>query len=126
MIIRSLMTSVAAFVLMTGAAAAEDTRTRSFALSDYDLTNIEDVDRLHHEIVGQSRTACRHLYPDAYRYMGFDRIDACVKEAVDETIESASSPQLSRFHSVLSEDVRYRRDRGPVPASQLATPVDQD
>ena len=83
-------------------------------LGDYDLTQVEDLDRLQMDIVRSATDQCREKYLRFKLSGRHRRIDACIETAVDNAVAQVESWRLNRLHASIDAGDRYDIRRGPV------------
>lgn len=119
MTIRSTITAIATVAaIVTGISATVQARTIS--LDGYDLSSVQDVDRLHREIVSTVKQECGRELRKGYYAVRRAKIQQCVRDAVDLTINDAGLPMLSRLHASTAEEYRYSAKRPSMVSNTLA------
>lgn len=105
---------VAAIVVGVTGLASPAIAGETIELNQYDLTRVEDADRLQLDIVASATDLCREKYR-AWVHAGLHRrIDACIELAVDNAVAQAKSENLNKLHASIDSKVRYDTRRSPM------------
>lgn len=105
---------VAAIVVGITGLASPTVADETIELNQYDLTRVEDADRLQLDIVRAASHGCKALYRGWIHDGYWRRVKSCIKRAVDSSIENAQIIGLSQRHASIGAEDRYDTQRGPV------------
>ena len=118
MTIRNNITSaafVAAIAVGFTGLASPTFADETIELNRYDLTRVEDADRLQLDIVQAASRECKaSLATWVYQWRA-RHVKDCIEDAVDYTVAQVQNLGLSQLHASIDADQRYDRNRGPAP-----------
>jgi UrcA family protein len=118
MTIRTTCKAVALIATVAVGFASPALAGETIQLNDYDLTRIEDTDRLQLDIVRAATQGCQVAYR-GWEHGGVQaQVNSCVAHVVDYTVAQAQVPSLSQLHASIDADQHYD-DRRP-PANTLS------
>ena len=116
MTIRTNITSIALVAAMAAGLASPAFSDEVINLNQYNLTRVEDVERLQQDIVRAASQECKAAYSGWVHLL----INRCIKELVDDAVEQAQNRSLSNLHASIDADQRYDKRRGPASTQSVS------
>lgn len=98
----SIITAAAIAALASPAFADE-----AIPLDSYDLTRVEQVNRLHTDIVVSAARQCKKEFRRWTYGSKFRRIDKCTEATVDHAVSRVGNARLSEMHASMDMQERY-------------------
>jgi UrcA family protein len=109
----ALIALIAMGIVGAMAVASHALAGETIQLNDYDLTRVEDTDRLQLDIVRAATQGCQIAYR-GWEHGGVQaQVKSCVAHVVDYTVAQAQVPSLSQLHASIDADQRYDDQRAP-------------
>ena len=121
MTIRNNFTSAAFIAAIVAGLASPAFADETIELNRYDLTRVEDADRLQLDIVQAASRECRAALATWVFQWHARHVKNCIKDSVDHTVGQVQNLGLSQLHASIDADHRYDRDRGPATTQRAST-----
>ena len=120
MTIRTTFTTFAIIATLTTGISAPSFADETIELDSYDLTRVDDADRLQRDIVIAATQECKaSLATWVYQWRA-RHLKNCVQDSVDHTIAEVQNLGLTQLHTAMEAGDRYDVDRGPATTQRAS------
>jgi hypothetical protein len=121
MTIRTDFNAIALGAVIVAGLASPALADEIIELHQYDLTRVEDVDRLHLDIVQAATRGCNEEFRRWNYGSRGNYITGCIRYTVDNAVVQAQNLGLSNLHASINADHRYDDARGPTNTISAST-----
>ena len=120
MTIRTTLTSLALVATLSTGFAASAVAGETIELDNYDLTRIDDADRLQRDIVIAATQECKASLATWVYQWHARHLKNCIQDSVDHTVAEIENLGLSQMHASMDASQRYDKNRGPATVQSAA------